>query len=1016
MTANLTPGAFNLTVTKPNAVNIKVTQSAGIITPTTTTPPSLSYNAQIETSLEKLTDVHIVNPANNDVLTYSNGVWFNSNSSGGGSTAAANAYANAIAQANVYANNAYNNAVAYVASQNYVNASSITGFDPIGSAANAYSNSISYVGNQHFVNTSQLSSNLSGYATTISVTSNAATAYSNAIAQANIYANNAYNNAIAYSGNAALAYSNAVTYITNQSYANTLQVTSNAATAYSNAIAYSGNAALAYSNAIAQANIYANNAYNNATAFAANGSTISSGTVVLARLDANVVSNTQLSSNLANYSNSTQTATLAATAYSNAIAYSGNAALAYANVIALSYANTLQLTSNSATAYSNAIAQANIYANNAYNNAVAYAASNTTVYSTFAQNTAVYANIVSYSSSAYSNAIGYSGNAVQAYSNAIAQANIYANNAYNNAVAYAASNTSVYSTFAQNTAVYANILSYSSNAYSNAISYSGNAALAYSNAIAQANIYANNAYNNAIAYSGNAAQAYSNSVTYITNQSFANTLQLTSNSATAYSNAIAQANIYANNAYNNAIAFASNGSNVNTGTISISYLDTNVVSNAQLSSNLSNYVNTSGNYTISGNLNFTGTNNYFTSNTYFGSSINIASGSVTTSEPVITASQTWNSPSIATTGASGTGTVATIKFATQTFTYPIGSQVTVSSITPTGYNGTFAVTAANTTSVSYNNTTTGAQTVAGTVIQAFRGISVNVTGTSYSLGSGTAGSLLMYLSLNGASRLNLDSFGNLTVAGTVQGSVIQTAGVVYSPYFAFGSSLSTYITSPAISTTKFGLSDSATPVQQTLTVQSPSNVLNTSGNNWIIQGSKSTGTALGGAIVFQTTPAGASGNNQNTLVNAAVIDANLNITASNTIFVGNSSVNVSINSTSFSGTINPSNITSGTFTTGFNFTSYNAGVISSGTFTPSALNGNYQYYTANGAHTIAAPSNDCALTVLIINSSGAGAITFSGYTVGAYTGDSLTVTNGNQFLLNILRINGTSTYTVKALQ
>ena len=87
----------------------------------------------------------------------------------------------------------------------------------------------------------------------------------------------------------------------------------------------------------------------------------------------------------------TYASNLAGNAYSNAISYSGNAALAYSNAV-----------STAATDASNK-------AGNAYSNAVAYAASNTTVYSTFAQNTSVYSTF--------------------------------------------AQNTSVYSTFAQNSAV-----------------------------------------------------------------------------------------------------------------------------------------------------------------------------------------------------------------------------------------------------------------------------------------------------------------------------------------------------------------------------------------------------------------------------------------------------------------------------------------------------------------------------------------------------------------------------------
>lgn len=105
-----------------------------------------------------------------------------------------------------------------------------------------------------------------------------------------------------------------------------------------------------------------------------------------------------------------------------------------------------------------------------------------------------------------------------------------------------------------------------------------------------------------------------------------------------------------------------------------------------------------------------------------------------------------------------------------------------------------------------------------------------------------------------------------------------------------------------------------------------------------------------------------------------------------------------------------------TITKGFTLTPNNLGTVSSGTLTPNAANGNYQYYTNNGAHTMAAPAADSAMDLLVTNGASAGAITFSGYTVNSNTGEPLTTTNGNRFIISILRINGVSTYFIKALQ
>lgn len=71
---------------------------------------------------------------------------------------------------------------------------------------------------------------------------------------------------------------------------------------------------------------------------------------------------------------------------------------------------------------------------------------------------------------------------------------------------------------------------------------------------------------------------------------------------------------------------------------------------------------------------------------------------------------------LATTATSGTGSTATITFAQRpNAPFTIGQSITVAGVTPTGYNGTYTVTACTDSTVSYTNTTTGAQTVSGTV-------------------------------------------------------------------------------------------------------------------------------------------------------------------------------------------------------------------------------------------------------------------------------------------------------------
>ncbi|RWB65452.1 hypothetical protein [Mesorhizobium sp.] len=110
--------------------------------------------------------------------------------------------------------------------------------------------------------------------------------------------------------------------------------------------------------------------------------------------------------------------------------------------------------------------------------------------------------------------------------------------------------------------------------------------------------------------------------------------------------------------------------------------------------------------------------------------------------------------------------------------------------------------------------------------------------------------------------------------------------------------------------------------------------------------------------------------------------------------------------------------TTANLTKGFTATGYSAGTKSSGTFTPDPANGNLQYATNGGSHTLAPPSTGSgnALTMVIqyTNNGSAGAITTSSFT--KVTGDTLTTTNGDDFLFHITVLNGFSHLNVVALQ
>lgn len=90
----------------------------------------------------------------------------------------------------------------------------------------------------------------------------------------------------------------------------------------------------------------------------------------------------------------------------------------------------------------------------------------------------------------------------------------------------------------------------------------------------------------------------------------------------------------------------------------------------------------------------------------------------TSAENVANAATIWKdipTNTVPTTGASGTGSTATVTFSGGA-TIPVGHAVLIAGMTPSGYNGIFKVTASSAGSASFANATTGAQTVAGTMV------------------------------------------------------------------------------------------------------------------------------------------------------------------------------------------------------------------------------------------------------------------------------------------------------------
>jgi|TARA_R110000851_G_scaffold87286_1_gene190367 hypothetical protein len=99
---------------------------------------------------------------------------------------------------------------------------------------------------------------------------------------------------------------------------------------------------------------------------------------------------------------------------------------------------------------------------------------------------------------------------------------------------------------------------------------------------------------------------------------------------------------------------------------------------------------------------------------------------------------------------------------------------------------------------------------------------------------------------------------------------------------------------------------------------------------------------------------------------------------------------------------------------GFSSTTFDLGTNASGTETLDEANGNFQKGVNGGAHTLAPQSNDSTIVVQYTNNASAGTLTVSGY--DTVTGDSLTTTNGHDFLMFSTVIGSFQNLNVVALQ
>jgi hypothetical protein len=310
------------------------------------------------------------------------------------------------------------------------------------------------------------------------------------------------------------------------------------------------------------------------------------------------------------------------------------------------------------------------------------------------------------------------------------------------------------------------------------------------------------------------------------------------------------------------------------------------------------------------------------------------------------------------------------------------------------------------------------------------------TGLQYSsAGSGTVTSVSV-VSANGfAGSVATDTTTPAITLSTTITGILQGNGTAISAATTTGTGDVVLANSPTLVTPALGTPSALVLTNATgLPVASGISGLGTGVATWLATPSSANLAAAvtdetgSGALVFATSPtlvtptlgvASATSINKVALT-APATGSTLTIADGKTLTASNSLTLAGTDSTTmtFPGTSSTVLTTGNTalLTVGRTVTPANLGTVSSGTTTLAGADGQTQYYTNNGAHTLAAPAADTAIDVLITNGASAGAITFSGFTVGSATGSPLTTTNGQRFLVSVRRINGISTYSIYALQ
>ena len=130
---------------------------------------------------------------------------------------------------------------------------------------------------------------------------------------------------------------------------------------------------------------------------------------------------------------------------------------------------------------------------------------------------------------------------------------------------------------------------------------------------------------------------------------------------------------------------------------------------------------------------------------------------------------------IAITGASGTGSVATITFSPPGgVPFSIGQTIIVNNCVPVGYNGIYTVTAAGTGSVSYASSATGSLTQNGTVIGNTINFSYNASANTLTTAINSGSIVDSMVNTNAAIQQSKINFQSANTASSAQSSFVQS--------------------------------------------------------------------------------------------------------------------------------------------------------------------------------------------------------------------------------------------------